>query len=157
MAESIRAVQESLEQEVTCNICTEIMKDPRVLPCTHVYYNKCLKKLVQRSQATLRCLQCPLCCKTAQIPDNVAAEFPKDFRTARLKEVYEKVLQISQSAGSPITSTPEDSAESELKCQLHGSPIEMYCISCKDTLCHECVQIHKNHKYDYLIKKKCHG
>ena len=155
MAESIRPVQESLEQEVTCNICHDIMKDPRALPCTHVYCNECLKKLVQCSQATLGSLRCPLCCKT--VPCSDIPEFPKDFRTARLKEVYEQVLQIGQSMCSPTTSTLESSAESTLKCQIHGSPIEMYCISCKDILCQECVQIHKNHKYNYLIEKNAMG
>ena len=153
MAEGFGAVQESLLQEITCNICLRHMVDPRALPCTHVYCNECLKRLVQRSQDTQGCLQCPECRKTVQMPTNDTAEFPKDFRTARLKEVYEKMLQIDQSTCSPTTSILESSAESTLKCQIHGSPIEMYCISCKDILCQECVRVHENHKYDYLIEK----
>ena len=152
MAEGIGAVQESLLQEITCNICLRLMEDPRTFPCTHVYCNECIRRLVQRSQDTQGCLQCPECRKRVQMC-NDTAEFPKDFRTVRLKEVYEKMLQIDQSTCSLLTSTPESSVESILKCQFHGSPIEMYCISCRDILCEECVQVHENHKYDYLIEK----
>ena len=152
--EGLGAVQESLLQEITCNICLKLMEDPRTLSCTHVYCYECLKRLVQRSQATLGCLQCPECRKTVLMPSNDTLDLPKDFRTVRLKEVYEKMLQISHPRGSPTTSTLKKSAEvSMLKCQLHGSPIEMYCISCRDILCKECVQIHESHKYDYLIEK----
>ena len=91
------------------------------------------------------------------MPSNVTDEFPKDFRTARLKEVYQKVLEISQPAGPPTASTPEGPAESALRCQLHGSPTEMYCISCKDILCQECVETHKKHSYGYLIEKYAMG
>ena len=156
MAEGLGAVQESLLQEITCNICQQLMEDPRTLPCTHVYCSECLERLVKRSQATLGCLLCPECRKMIEIPySNIhTTEFPKDFRTVRLKEVYEKMLQIGQPACSPTTSIPEGSA---LKCQIHGSPIEMYCISCRDILCQECMQIHKNHNYDYLIEKNAMG
>ena len=89
-----------------------------------------------------------------QIPSNDTLDLPKDFRTVQLKEVYEKMLQISQPGGSPTPSTLKKSAEvSKLKCQLHGSPIEMHCISCRDILCKECVQIHESHKYDYITEK----
>ena len=153
MVEGLGVVQESLQQEITCNICCELMEDPRTLPCTHVYCNQCLKKLVLRSQATLGDLQCPECRTTVQVP-NDKVEFPKDFRTVRLKEVYENVLQIGQ---SPATSTLEGSTESTLKCEVHGCPIEMYCISCRDILCQECVQIHNDHKYEYLIEENARG
>ena len=133
------------------------MEDPRTLPCTHVYCSECLKRLVQRSQATLGCLQCPECRKIVQMPSNDAAEFPKDFRTVRLKEVYEKMLQINQPTCPTTNSAMKSSSESMLICQVHGSPIEMYCISCRDILCQECVQIHKDHKYDYLIEKNAMG
>ena len=156
MAEGLGVVQESLQQEITCNICRELMEDPRSLPCTHVYCNQCLKKLVLRSQATLGDLQCPECRTTVQVP-NDKAEFPKDFRTIRLKEVYKNMLQIGQSTCSPTTSTLESSTESTLKCQVHGCPIEMYCISCRDILCQECIQIHKNHNYDYFIETNAMG
>ena len=153
MVEGLAVVQESLQQEITCNICCELMEDPRTLPCTHVYCNQCLKKLVLRSQVSLGGLQCPECRMTVQV-HNDKVEFPKDFRTVRLKEVYENVLQIGQ---SPATSTLEGSTESTLKCEVHGCPIEMYCISCRDILCQECVQIHNDHKYEYLIEENARG
>ena len=158
MAEGLGAVQESLLQEITCNICFRLMEDPRSLPCTHVYCNGCLKRLLQCSQVTLGCLQCPECRKMIHTSSNDTLDLPKDFRTVRLKEVYEKMLQIGQSTSSPTTSTLEKHVEENtLKCHVHGSPIEMYCISCKDILCQECIQIHQNHKYDYLIEKNAIG
>ena len=161
MAEGLGAVQESLLQEITCNICLRLMEDPRTFPCTHVYCNECLKRLVQRSQDTQGCLQCPECRKMIHIPSNDTLDLPKDFRTVRLKEVYDKMLQIGQSTATSTltTSTLEKHVETTntLKCQVHGSPIEMYCISCRDILCQECVQIHENHSYDYLIEKNAMG
>lgn len=155
-AEDLGAVQESLLQEITCNICHELMKDPRTLPCTHVYCRECLESLAKHSQAMGQGRsQCPECRQVVQMPNGDPVDLPKDFRTVRLKEVYEKMLQISQSPSSPATPAPEGSAESAtLKCQLHGRAIEMYCISCRDILCQECVQVHKNHNYDYLSIEK---
>ena len=157
MAEGLGAVQESLLQEITCNICLRLMVDPRTLPCTHVYCSECLERLHERYKETRRCLQCPECHQTVQIPSNDTAEFPKDFRTARLKEVYETILQINQSTCPTTNSTMKSRFESIFECQFHGSPIEMYCISCRDVLCKECVQTHKDHNYDYLIEKNVMG
>ena len=152
MDESIGRVQESLKQEITCNICCELMDDPRTLLCTHVYCNQCLKKLVLRCQVTVGYLQCPECRQKVQLP-NDTADFPIDFRTVRLKEVYEKMLQISQPTNAATTSDQEKSTESTLICNTHGHPIAMYCISCRDVLCQKCLQGHTNHTYDYLIKE----
>ena len=49
---------------VTCPICYQLYKDPKVLPCQHSYCRECLGKLEKNKQVT-----CPECRKVAEVPD----------------------------------------------------------------------------------------
>ena len=141
MAEGL-SVQESLKQELTCRICFELMHEPKTLPCSHVYCKQCLQKLASHCQATSAALQCPECCQ--DIPSNSIDNLPTNFRTARLKVVYDRVLQINEGAGT--------TAEHDLtSCNLHGRQTALYCITCRDVFCQDCEKSHINHNYGCLI------
>ena len=49
MAESqvvARQALEKLEDQLTCAICLDAFKDPKLLQCFHVYCKDCLQRLV---------------------------------------------------------------------------------------------------------------
>ena len=167
MAEGLNEVQESLKQELMCKICWELMHEPKTLPCTHVYCKQCLQKLASRSQATSAALQCPECRK--DIPNCNIDDLPTDFRTARLNEVYDRVLQINEEANT-TTKLPQEAEEADkctqsrnnvtcnlpgghnlASCDLHKKQMALYCITCRDVLCQDCEKSHVNHNYGCLI------
>ena len=164
MAEGMSEVQESLKQELTCRICLELMNEPKTLPCTHVYCKQCLQKLALHCQTISAALQCPECRK--DIPNNDVDDLPTDFRTARLRDVYDRIRQINEGAAT----TTQDNEETEectqsehnltsnlprecnlTSCNLHRKEIALYCITCRDVLCKDCEKSHINHNYGYLI------
>ena len=163
MAEGLSEVQESLKQELTCSICLDLMQEPKILPCNHVCCKQCLQKHASRCQATSTTLQCPECRK--DIPNNNIDNLPTDFRTVRLKGVYDRMLQINKGA-STTTQLPQEMEESEectqsqrklthnlhgehnlTSCNLHEKQIALYCITCRDVLCQDCEKSHINHNY----------
>ncbi len=135
------SVQESLKQELTCRICLELMHEPKTLPCTHVYCKQCLQKLASHCRTTTTALQCPECCQ--DIPNNNIDDLSNDMRRARLKEVYVRVLQINKGAST----TTEHNLTS---CNLHGKQTALYCVTCRDVFCQDCMKSHINHNHGCL-------
>ena len=58
MAEASQ-VKQVLEKEIICPLCLDIYKEPKKLPCDHVYCKDCLKSLAEvTANATISCLEC---------------------------------------------------------------------------------------------------
>ena len=51
---------------VECDICTELLKNPRILDCDHVFCLDCLEKLEYR-----KTIKCPNCRKETEIKDGL--------------------------------------------------------------------------------------
>ena len=54
------AVPEVVNEHLTCAVCMEQFKEPKVLPCLHTYCKGCLVKLVKK-QGPYRVITCPEC------------------------------------------------------------------------------------------------
>ena len=58
MAESLRY---KFEEHLTCSVCLEPFKDPKVLPCLHSYCHVCIVKLANNANSkTINCPECRL-------------------------------------------------------------------------------------------------
>jgi hypothetical protein len=58
MAESLRY---KFEEHLTCSVCLEPFKDPKVLPCLHSYCHACIVKLAENAKSsTINCPECRL-------------------------------------------------------------------------------------------------
>ena len=52
-------VKQVLEKEITCPLCLDIYKEPKKLPCDHIYCKDCLKSLAEvTANATIFCPEC---------------------------------------------------------------------------------------------------
>ena len=70
MAESQAVAKQALmklEDQLTCAICLDAFKDPKLLQCFHVYCKDCLQKLVKDQQGQLS-LRCPTCRQSTLLP-----------------------------------------------------------------------------------------
>lgn len=59
-------LRKDLEEQVSCPICQELFKDPRLLPCLHTYCKQCLAELV-RTAIRKGQISCPECRKIVQV------------------------------------------------------------------------------------------
>ncbi len=58
MAESLRC---KFEEHLTCSVCLEPFKDPKVLPCLHSYCHECIVRLTKNAESnTINCPECRL-------------------------------------------------------------------------------------------------
>ena len=137
-------VRSVLEREVTCPLCLSLFKEPKKLPCDHVYCKECLGGLALRSlNATITC---PECRAPTQIPNNDVSNFPTAFHMNRIMEAFKKVEQTSKDE--------RDSPSTTGNCQDHPiQPLVIYCKTCMKQLCRDCVlrtQDHASHKYGFF-------
>ena len=54
------AVPEEVTEHLTCPVCMEQLREPKVLPCLHTYCKACLQKLVKK-QGSDHIITCPEC------------------------------------------------------------------------------------------------
>ncbi len=139
-------VKQVLEEELTCSLCLDLFKEPKKLPCDHIYCRDCLRGLAQRSQNAT--ISCPECQTLTQIPGgNDVNNFPTAFRVNQLIEAFQQVQIRGEENRSP------DITES---CHIHSNQqLAIYCGTCKKQLCRDCVlvtQEHANHEYGFFTE-----
>jgi uncharacterized protein YukE len=131
-------MKQVLEREATCSLCLDIFKEPKKLPCDHVYCKECLKGLALRSLNET--ISCPECRTPTQVPGNDVNNLPTAFRVNRFVGEYQQI-QV---------------------CQVHPAQLlAIYCETCKKQLCPRCVSTvskeeHAGHQYgcfDEMVPK----
>ena len=71
MAESQAVAKQALkklEDQLTCAICLDAFKDPKLLQCFHVYCKDCLQRLVVQDRQGQLSLRCPTCRQSTLLP-----------------------------------------------------------------------------------------
>ena len=136
-------VKQVLEKEVTCALCLDLFKQPKKLPCDHVYCRDCLRGMALRSLNINATISCPECHTVTQVPGN-DINFPTAFQTNQLIDAFQQV-QIQVETDSPNVTE---------MCQIHpNQPLVIYCETCKKQLCRDCVlttKQHTSHKYGFF-------
>lgn len=126
-------------EETECVICRESLKNPKTLPCSHVFCMSCLEE-------TARCndikpgdiMPCGICRRHFRIPE-------EGFDGIEIFEAVEKVIEPAQvldpsSKGNAFEACSEDS---DLNYAAETPPAFMYCVDCKKKLCAECQRYNK--------------
>ena len=120
----------SLEKEVQCPLCMEVLQEPKRLPCEHVFCVHCLDKLLLRS--TDGALICPVCRNRIPLQDRDSKQFSTSLVVVRLIDMYRESLKEQ--------CTPKASDEPSIGCSLHASQsLDLYCETCRKTVCRDCV------------------
>ena len=59
-----------------------------------------------------------------------------------------KITSLDEVATSASKLLPE---KKEMKCSIHNKPLEIFCGTCEELICHDCiVRIHRDHDYDLV-------
>ena len=83
---------EKLEVEITCAICQDHYKDPKILPCLHYYCKECILHLTLRNGAD-KPFSCPECRHDCLLPEDGVDELKTPFFITRLKSMIEDFIR----------------------------------------------------------------
>ena len=188
----VTAKPEAEKANLSCSICLEQYKDPKLLPCGHTFCLLCLEKIIKQSRdspqlrlSLNRLVRCPDCRSEHCLPTNGASGFVTDYTVVQDIETHAwhvKMRQKTLVCGVCETSGKTDSFCSEcdsflcafcsaahkrmksfsghqvtqttmtsnikthrpkakpVLCQQHyTTPVSMYCATCQQLLCTECI------------------
>ncbi|XP_054848310.1 E3 ubiquitin-protein ligase TRIM56 [Eublepharis macularius] len=112
---------------LTCTICLERLRQPKILPCLHTYCQDCLRKLAAGQSA----LQCPECRQHVPLPAGVGGLKTNFFINGLLDLVHPAVRTGATCSLCPLLS------------QDAGQCAVSRCLDCADNLCQACASGHR--------------
>ena len=123
---------EKLANQLSCSVCLEEYRRPRVLPCLHVFCEGCLEKLVGKQKDKLKA-PCPNCRKPAPLPEGGVSSLPSAFYIQHLLEVREALEKV----GNPEKAKCDKCGEGE---------VQGFCRDCALFICQQCLDTHRKWK-----------
>ncbi|XP_077373092.1 E3 ubiquitin-protein ligase TRIM65 isoform X2 [Festucalex cinctus] len=149
----------SVEQDqFTCSVCLEVLRDPVTIPCGHSYCLACIENYWSRGKPQKAQYSCPQC----------RLEFkPKPLlnRNTVLGELVEKFLQSGvqeqpaeerlRGRGHGVVVATKSSVVREQLCSQHQKPVKNYCRADHQGVCSRCLKgQHKNHDTVRLLDER---
>ena len=132
MAEPHKAAEEALKKvaaRLECGICLDQYKDPKLLPCFHVFCKQCLERLVQKRDGQ-SVLQCPNCRRTTALPLQGVSGLQSDFHANHLFEIQDTLAKVKE---------PQ-----KIQCEkCKKSTANGFCRDCDKFVCDKCTEIHQ--------------
>ena len=127
------------KKELTCSVCLDSLKDPKLLPCLHTYCKGCLQGILRKSREKSS-IKCPECRSVHAIPSGGVDEFPSDMVSANALDFHslKDKEKITQSISCGMC-TEDD-------------PVTTHCPTCSKFLCEFCSKAHKR-QVDYRDHK----
>ena len=120
---------EELGEEITCPVCQDHFREPKILPCLHYYCKECVRQLALRQHP----FPCPECRSNTVLPQNDPDQLPTAFFVNRMKELHTKMEKAE--------------GKVEVVCEMCSkSKAEAFCRNCMDFICTDCMTLHKRLK-----------
>ena len=120
-----------LDAQLECSICLDIFKQPKLLPCFHVFCKSpCLEKLVAKDRHSLTC---PTCRHIVPLSKKGVDGLQSDFHIGRLFEIRDAFNKAAEPTETQCGSCGDERATG-------------YCRDCSEFVCDECQAVHKKLK-----------
>ena len=136
MAESRAVAKQAikkLEDQLTCAICLDDFKNPKLLQCFHVYCKDCLQRLVVQDQLQGQLsLSCPTCRQSTVLPQATGvSSLQSAFHVHHLLEIKDALEKVKE---------PQ-----KVKCDKCKTPkpATSYCRDCGAFICAMCTTAHR--------------
>ena len=120
---------EKLSDQLSCSVCLEEYRRPRVLPCLHVFCEACLEKLAVAQGGRLSA-PCPNCRQPAQLPQGGVASLPSAFYIQHLFEVKDALEKVRDPKKAQCDKCGEGEAQG-------------FCRDCGQFICQLCLDMHR--------------
>ncbi|XP_012935279.1 uncharacterized protein LOC101860484 [Aplysia californica] len=120
----------SFEEFLTCSICFDIFKHPKILPCVHTFCKKCLSDHIQSRPSSTNNggFQCPQCRAFVAVAnpkanlDQWAGQLPDNF-------AFRNMIEHMNPNANPEAAV----------CAEHGNKLELVCANCDTVpICYTC-------------------
>ena len=146
MAEKQDPTLKKISEQLTCPVCLEAYKEPKVLNCHHVFCHKCLEGLAGGGDTLI----CPTCREETTVPNQAIGKLKPAFHIHSLFDIKDTLLgqQPSELAtDSKQVASDATPVSRREHCPTHpGRSLEMYCQCCSQRICCACiVNEHKSH------------
>ena len=142
---------QKLEKQLTCPLCLELYREPRILACHHVYCSACLQEFIDKVDKGA--VTCPECRKKTEVTEGKAECLAPAFSTNTLREIFDK-LQMARSfvrKHETLCTIPHSDSR---ECHKHRSQsLDLYCQDCDVLVCRDCLladKQHAGHSYVYV-------
>lgn len=109
-------------KKLTCPICTDKFKAPKILQCGHTFCQECLLKVFQNTSNP----RCPVCNSKVAKQSQSAEALPTNFA---MKALVEDIRPFDR----------ESISRSFGECPTHSEACDLYCRTCERQLCKQCV------------------
>ncbi|XP_054985442.1 E3 ubiquitin-protein ligase TRIM38-like [Sorex araneus] len=128
------AVTKKLREEATCPICLELMTEPVIIDCEHIYCRVCIVGFIKNQSSQASSLKCPQCRES----------FKRDS------------IRPNRHLASIIETIKE--TERERLCEKHGEQLLLFCEDDGQLICWCCERSpqHKGH-VTALVEDVCQG
>ena len=120
----------NVTSKATCAYCSELLVDPRMLPCLHSFCLPCLVKVCE-IKGTNETLECPTCNEKALLQSDGVYDFRKDLRKAYEAEVAEYMVKLGS-----------NKEECDRCVRKNTGPAIAFCTNCREFLCKSCKEEH---------------
>ncbi|KAI2810241.1 Zinc ion binding, partial [Blomia tropicalis] len=127
----IMSAWSQLEQLLTCAICLDRFRNPKLLPCQHTFCGEpCMEGLVDYAR---RQIKCPECRAEHRIPYNGVQSFPNNVTLTRFLDLHRG---ITGEEPEPLPSQMD-------RCGVCGEKsVCVRCAHCEKKVCDECRTAH---------------
>ncbi|XP_078346713.1 E3 ubiquitin-protein ligase TRIM71-like [Oculina patagonica] len=124
----VPTLMHNLKEEVSCSVCMQLYKEPKQLPCLHVFCLECLNNIA-RTSARHDKIKCPLCQIEVAVPESGTMEtLPSCFYLKNLLDI----LAIKECSTSRVTCGNCEKKSEEAS----------YCFHCGGFWCNFCLDAH---------------
>ncbi|XP_033725057.1 tripartite motif-containing protein 2-like [Pecten maximus] len=127
---------EETKECLSCRVCRDTLKDPRILECGHTFCLVCIQRVYMEYPEGVNSALCPLC-KTRFFPKGKnAGNFPKNYVVMDCLSMLEKYDQEEKEE------IPEDEI-CEMCDDAETVAATTYCVECCRYLCQKCEKKHR--------------
>ena len=125
----ISMAEKGESEDLTCTVCLEEFKEPKLLPCCHTFCKGCLERILEKCSEKKR-VSCPQCRAEHEVTGSGPSAFLTDFTVLQAFRIR-KLTTKRNSCGM---------------CSSEGVPPVSFCEECEEYLCGYCDGAHKRMK-----------
>ena len=134
MAEAPSAAEQALKKladQLTCAVCLEDYKEPKLLQCFHAYCKDCLALVLQDPQR--KSLNCPSCRRPTPLPQDGISGLRPAFHIHHLFDIRDALVKVKKVKGPQKTQCD--------KCKKRD--VANFCHDCQ-FICMRCTETHED-------------
>ena len=121
-----------LEDQLTCAICLDTFKNPKLLQCFHVFCKDCLERLVVQDQQSQLSLRCPTCRRSTLLPPaSTVSDLQPAFHIHHLIEIQDAFEKVKEPQKVQCG-----------RCTKSTRTATSYCRDCGEFICARCADVH---------------